>query len=50
VTACFESEGQQFDLGAFAAAIDAFDGDEFSRSVHIWMCRASNGAEGQSNR
>jgi len=30
VAARFESKCQQFDLGAFAAAIDAFDGDKLS--------------------
>jgi hypothetical protein len=29
--------GQEFDLGAFAAAVDAFEGDEFSGRGHYAM-------------
>jgi hypothetical protein len=35
VAARFEGEGQEFDLGALATSIDAFDGDEFSGCVHF---------------
>jgi hypothetical protein len=39
-------------LRALAAAVNAFDGDEFSRSGHLFIIEATErlAAEGQSNR
>ena len=36
VAASLESEREELDLGAFAAAINAFDGDEFSGRGHFF--------------
>ena len=50
VAARLKSECQEFDLGALATAINAFDGDEFSKSGHFQSDTGSVAAEGQSNR
>jgi len=43
MAAGFKSEGQEFDLRTLAAAVDAFDGDEFSGSGHLWSARERHG-------
>jgi hypothetical protein len=52
VAACLESQGQELDLRALAAAVDAFDGDQFSGGSHRLECPGETGTtvEGQSNR
>ena len=51
VAARLEGKCQEFDLGALATSIDAFDGNEFSGNGHFFSVTASPiAAEGQSNR
>jgi hypothetical protein len=41
VAASLEGKRQEFDLRALAAAVNAFDGDEFSRSGHLFIIEAT---------